>query len=273
MCHSKKLLTASCLAAGLWCATFTSSLLAEGGNMLAIGTQRVLPGQQGVWVPVWISNEVAIQGFQLMATYDATVLSLEGHSLRYTVTAQLEPEFLQVNDRRTHIEVGCLFDFLAPFDHRGLSPRQEARLLHLVFDVSRDAVAGTRTTLRLADDPALSQVLNIFTAEGRSLSPQLLGATVEVVRQGDVPESLFTRGDVDSSGTFDLADVLVVLNYLFLRGPPPLCLDAADFHDSGKINVRSVISLLGFLFREGPPPSMPFPAPGLDPTPDPLGCQ
>ena len=65
---------------------------------------------------------------------------------------------------------------------------------------------------------------------------------------------------------------IFTLSYLFVRGPAPACLDAADVNDDGGIDVSDVIYLIQYNFNDGPEPPPPFPAPGPDPTADPLDC-
>lgn len=83
---------------------------------------------------------------------------------------------------------------------------------------------------------------------------------------------LFLRGDANATNSVDLSDPVFLLAYLFSSGAAPTCDDAADFDDDGALNVADAVYLLGYLFSQGPPPPPPFPAPGSDPTADPLGC-
>jgi hypothetical protein len=83
----------------------------------------------------------------------------------------------------------------------------------------------------------------------------------------DLP-GLFARGRLNADRLVDLSDVVFLLNFIFLGGPPPDCRDAADITDDGKLDVTDPIYLLGYLFLGTPPPPIPFLAPGLDPTPD-----
>ena len=85
------------------------------------------------------------------------------------------------------------------------------------------------------------------------------------------PAATFVRGDVNSSGSINLADAIGVLGYLFSGGVIP-CLDSADYNDSGAVNLADAIAILGFLFSGGAPPPPPFPNAGVDPTADSLGC-
>lgn len=84
----------------------------------------------------------------------------------------------------------------------------------------------------------------------------------------------FLRGDVDGNQTYNpLADAVYLLNFGFLAGPPPPCLDAADADDSGAVNALvDGMWILGHGFLGGPPPPHPFPDCGADPTDDDLSC-
>jgi von Willebrand factor type A domain-containing protein len=84
----------------------------------------------------------------------------------------------------------------------------------------------------------------------------------------------FVRGDVDSSGRFEVTDAIAILRALFGGEPERIaCEDAADVDDSGLLAVTDAISLLEALFRGGPAPVAPFPSCGPDPTEDGLGCE
>ncbi len=86
------------------------------------------------------------------------------------------------------------------------------------------------------------------------------------------PESAFVRGDTNRSGADDIADAISTLAYLFARGAPPPCLDAADVDDDGDIRINDPIYLLTWLFARGPEPRRPFPSAGMDTTSDDLPC-
>lgn len=86
-------------------------------------------------------------------------------------------------------------------------------------------------------------------------------------------ERTFIRGDSDLNGEVELTDAVIILDSMFLGGPPLACQDAADADDSGELDLTDPITILNYLFQGGPHPSDPFPAAGSDPTTaDPLGC-
>ena len=87
-------------------------------------------------------------------------------------------------------------------------------------------------------------------------------------------EPLLRRGDARGDGVVDLSDAVFTLNYLFLGGSQPSCLDSSDTDDDGVVNIADGIGVLQFLFLGGEPPSSPGPYTcGTDPTPDTLSCR
>jgi hypothetical protein len=64
----------------------------------------------------------------------------------------------------------------------------------------------------------------------------------------------FIRGDVNGGGQINLNDVVYLLNYLFIGGPPPDPMAAGDVNCDGTINVSDVVYLINYLFISGPPP-------------------
>jgi hypothetical protein len=82
---------------------------------------------------------------------------------------------------------------------------------------------------------------------------------------------LFHRGDADSNGMMNITDGIYVLNYLFIGGPAPDCLEAANSNDDATINITDGIHILNYLFLGGPAPANPGPLPGNACGPDPVG--
>jgi hypothetical protein len=89
----------------------------------------------------------------------------------------------------------------------------------------------------------------------------------------------FHRGDPDESGGVNLADAFAILNFLFLNGQAPGCLETADSNNDRAIDLSDAVTLLNFVLLDGPPPPAPGP-PGspCGSEPDPrdslfgLGC-
>jgi hypothetical protein len=85
-------------------------------------------------------------------------------------------------------------------------------------------------------------------------------------------DSRFLRGDANRDGRLDIADPVFTLDFSFRGSREPTCRDAADANDDGGIDISDAIHSLSFLFSGGKAPPLPFPAVGLDPTADALGC-
>ena len=66
----------------------------------------------------------------------------------------------------------------------------------------------------------------------------------------------FRRGDSNDDGTVDLSDVTHELDFLFLKGPTPGCMDSADSNDSGAVDISDAVFSLFYLFQgvAMPPP-------------------
>ena len=66
---------------------------------------------------------------------------------------------------------------------------------------------------------------------------------------------LFGRGDCNTDGTIDIADVVYLINYLFIGGSAPDPLEVGDTNCDGVVNIADVVYLINYLFMGGPPPS------------------
>jgi hypothetical protein len=102
------------------------------------------------------------------------------------------------------------------------------------------------------------------------------GTSLDVDQDG-VPDECqaaiaeFVRADANSDGSFNIADPIRTLQFLF-AGSGVSCLDAVDSNDDGNTNVADAVHMLSALFSAGPLPAPPFPACGADSTSDGLGC-
>jgi M6 family metalloprotease-like protein len=62
-------------------------------------------------------------------------------------------------------------------------------------------------------------------------------------------------GDATADGVIDIADVVYLINYLFVGGPAPApVLQAGDANRDGLVDIVDVIYLINYLFAGGPPP-------------------
>ena len=64
----------------------------------------------------------------------------------------------------------------------------------------------------------------------------------------------FIIGDANGDGAMDVADVVHLVNYLFIGGSAPGPLAAGDVNCDGIVNIADIIYLANYLFLGGPPP-------------------
>jgi hypothetical protein len=62
-------------------------------------------------------------------------------------------------------------------------------------------------------------------------------------------------GDVNADGATDIEDLVYLIYYLYLGGPPPVPLWVGDTNCDGIVDIGDVVFLINYLFRGGPPPS------------------
>jgi hypothetical protein len=108
----------------------------------------------------------------------------------------------------------------------------------------------------------------------RNIVSDLFGTSwpARTVDSSCIADALFRRGDPNSDGVSDVSDVVFTLNWLFLGGEIPSCLDSADSNDDGVIDVSDAAYLLTWRFVGGEPPDDPLTYCGHDPTEDELRC-
>jgi hypothetical protein len=63
------------------------------------------------------------------------------------------------------------------------------------------------------------------------------------------------RGDVNGDGNVDAADVVYLINYLYIHGPAPIpSVSKGDIDCDGNINAADVVYLINYLYIHGPRP-------------------
>jgi hypothetical protein len=61
-------------------------------------------------------------------------------------------------------------------------------------------------------------------------------------------------GDVNKDEEIDIADVVYLINYLFISGPAPEPLWVGDVNSDGEVNLADAVYIINYLFIGGPPP-------------------
>jgi hypothetical protein len=74
-----------------------------------------------------------------------------------------------------------------------------------------------------------------------------------------VPVTIWAlRGDADDDGVMNIVDVVFLLNYIFVAGPPPNPPCLGDVDKDGDVDSDDALYLISYLFLGGPPPELPL---------------
>ncbi len=247
-------------------------------NLLALESIAASPGGSA-WMNAAARHDKPLQGFSIAFTFDRDAIDVADSTYAGTDAARaLDPHvmeyfFLQV-DRdfappRARASLGVVLDFLMPYEGQEIpaSPDAPRSLARFLVEVKFDpALVGKETELTLHNG-GLGLINNIFIAGQESISPDLASARVAIVPPPD-----FRRGLINGDEVLDLSDPVFLLNFLFLGGERPSCLNAVDVNDDGSMDLSDAVSIFSYLFLGGAPPSPPHPACGQDPTPGGLPC-
>jgi hypothetical protein len=68
-------------------------------------------------------------------------------------------------------------------------------------------------------------------------------------------------GDANNDGVVSAADIVFLVNYLFIHGPAPCIPEAGDADSSCTISAADIVYLINYLFTHGPQPKPAWPCP------------
>ena len=251
-------------------------LLAE--NRLFIDAQTVQIGQTDVAIPVKLNNDQVLYGFQLsIKTSNVSALQITdpGIDLVGAVVPDAGWSFGQILESGTRLSWGVVLDVSDPFDVSKVIPvGQGLHIANVRVDVV--ATAAGSASISFEDVPAAPpapSARNVLVSDQGERVPVTTAAGTITIEEGG---RSFVRGNSNGQSDIDISDAVFHLNYLFLGGNTPPCLDASDVDDNGVLEITDAIRLLNFLFLGGQAPAPPYPNPGKDPTeepPDTLDCQ
>ena len=218
-------------------------------------------------VPVIGGSNEFRQGYALALSYPADLLTAVDFSIAGTDAASAEFAAVQLDDVSGTMTLE-VFMTDPPAGATNLPAGFGQNLGNLIFDVDGTFIDGETRTLSFSDGVGAVPVNNVYI--------DLQGNVIPVATSdGEVTflnQISFIRGNCDGVGQINLIDALRVLNIIFAGAAQPSCLKACDVDDSGQLNLLDGIDLLRFLFAGGSPPVAPFPALGVDTTPDTLPC-
>ncbi len=138
---------------------------------------------------------------------------------------------------------------------------------------------------RTLEQSDLAKLIQLADLEGPDCNRDALPDSIEIELGIDLDEnhdqipdgctaiSFFKRGEANGDLAINLSDSIFILEYLFVGGIQPSCLDALDVNDSGDIDLADPIGLLVYLFLGESIPAEPFRKCGNDQTEDELSCE
>ncbi len=220
--------------------------------------------------------EQSAQGFVMAARYPAEQLAIDRVQVEGTILEAIDVDFfdVEVSPADGVLIVSALIDTLPPFDG-DLIPNLgfALELFHVEVTVSPSATGELAITLE--DGLGVPPVRNMFTVDNQTVPvTEFGGGSIRLPGAGITPGdgARFRRGDANVSALVDIADPIVILQFVFYGEAAPPCMVAADANDDDAIDISDPIYLLKFLFDAGPGPPPPYQSPGPDPTPGRLGC-
>jgi hypothetical protein len=236
-------------------------------DLIRVGEVEGAPGEE-VMIPVFITNTVPVEAFQLVITYDpdfftpcqkfggsATCpgLIFDGSAFLQTY-GEVKPEYsaLYAPAGEDYFIAGAMWAFA---EDKPIPVGTDQLLATIVGRVSENAQPGQVIDLEPTNGPdnegvGIHRLHNEITSRGESRYVSFYPQT----RKGmlfikDNPVGMdFMRGDVNLDVVVNIADPIALLSYLFNKGKPPLCPDAADVGDDGDLNIADAVSMLAFLF-------------------------
>ncbi|HIA28233.1 MAG TPA: hypothetical protein EYN79_09020 [Planctomycetes bacterium] len=212
---------------------------------------------------ICINTPDSLSGWAFGICHDSTFLEIdqldEGNALNNTGG----PEFLAYEI----YPEGFTAAVVISFDGSAVLPGGSFREIHRVEYTIPTPGISTICPCSTLGDPQV--VTNFITDQNEPIIPMATCRTIDTL-----PFSIdFSRGDCNGSGTFDIADAVVLLDLLFGGGGAVFCRDACDINDDGALDISDPIYWLTYLFSSGDAP--PAPSPGIcgdDPSADSLDC-
>lgn len=94
-----------------------------------------------------------------------------------------------------------------------------------------------------------------ITSGGADTTIQLwLYRTALKLQNGSITVPFVLKGDLNKDGTFDVLDVVAMINVAFRGGAEPCPQGIADLNCDGFIDILDVVNLINHVFRGGPQP-------------------
>lgn len=222
---------------------------------------QLLPGESGVVEFFYEDPTDNIDGFQVAVTFPDGVTLLDSFSIDGTIAEAVGAEFLTSSIDNSFLDgdgvefvAGLLLDAVPPFDGQTLPPTPTPlKFAQLQFSVGASFGCGMIEYTDGIDADDVQPFVNLALVGQQEITDlDLVGAQLCV-------ETSFIRSDCNGDGTPDLADVIFLLQYLFVGSVQPGCREACQVNADSVLDVADAIFLITYLFNGGTQPSDPFP--------------
>lgn len=249
------------------------SVQTVGENFVCVKDLHGLRTGDLAWIEVAGLNTEPIKGFQLALSYDPGRFRVLRAGLEGTVTAAVGAEYVApiIDNDLGEMSLGVLLDQLPPFDQNQVIPAAgfELSLAKIQVEVLSATLGQGAARIGFEESIGSPPIKTIFTANitNQSVRPRTRDGRISFIY-----ENPFIRGDANEDGRINPADPVFMLDWFFLGRLAPECEKTGDVDDNGRLEPADIIYMVRYLFLNGPVVPPPFPAPGLDPTPDRLFC-
>jgi len=99
-----------------------------------------------------------------------------------------------------------------------------------------------------------SDAYSAWSSAGQSVVGNMQGGKYVLMGGFWSAFTCFVSGDASNDETVDVSDVVYLINYLFISGPPPIALPSGDANCDGGVDISDVVYLINYLFIHGPAP-------------------
>jgi hypothetical protein len=212
-------------------------------DIMSLGNASAHPGDT-ISVSLYLDNTLPATGISSKIIFDSTLLSIQSVD---TVGTRLGGW----NQVHPIVKPGAMFLHAMPVDDVPLPslPPEFGVLVNMNFSISDQAPVGVRIPIDFQNSPYWQLYwghYNAYTQDGTDfIQPTTLSGWIFT----DV-----IRGDANCDGVINIADVVYLINHIFVGGPAPNRLELGDANCDGIINVVDVIYLINYLYIAGPPP-------------------
>lgn len=128
------------------------------------------------------------------------------------------------------------------------------------FDPTNDGTDSDGDGLCDSGDPCPNDIMNDMDGDGHCADvdncPNVFNPDQEDTDGDGIGDACCCtlRGDFDSSGALNVADLTALIAHLFRGGPGAGCPNHADINGDGSLAVSDLTMLIAYLFRGGPAP-------------------